>query len=270
MKKILALIGSPKKGETYKAVRLFEQHLSEIGEVELEYLFIKDFNLAICRGCNLCLLKGEEFCPLKDDRDIVLDKMLSADGIIFASPNYSLQVTAIMKNLLDRLAFIFHRPCFFHKASIAIITQGAYGAGKIIKYLEELCSFWGFNVVPGVGLTTPPIELSSSEKQKIDSSLKKAAKSFCRILSGPASPSPAFGRLLFFRMIRTFQSKNNKESRDYTFFKEKGWFQSGYYYETKLSPLKKLMGWVADKLTGMMSERTKAKETGYTNISADG
>ena len=37
----------------------------------------------------LCLNKGEELCPLKDDRDLLIDKMNNSDGIIFASPNYS-------------------------------------------------------------------------------------------------------------------------------------------------------------------------------------
>jgi hypothetical protein len=34
--------------------------------------------------------KGEEFCPLKNDRDILIEKMVNSDRIIFASPNYFL------------------------------------------------------------------------------------------------------------------------------------------------------------------------------------
>lgn len=49
--------------------------------------------------------KGEEFCPLKDDRDILIEKMVNSGGIIFASPNYFFQVSAFMKIFLDRIAF---------------------------------------------------------------------------------------------------------------------------------------------------------------------
>jgi multimeric flavodoxin WrbA len=32
------------------------------------------------------LLKGEEFCPLKDERDLLIEKMMSSDGVVFACP----------------------------------------------------------------------------------------------------------------------------------------------------------------------------------------
>jgi hypothetical protein len=35
---------------------------------------------------------------------------------------------------------------------------------------------------------------------------------------------------------------------DYRYFKEKGWFESDYYYETSLGPIKKLSGYMFDFL----------------------
>ena len=54
---------------------------------------LSDYNLEICKGCKLCLDQGEEFCPLKDDRDQLIQKIIDSDGVIFASPNYSFQVS---------------------------------------------------------------------------------------------------------------------------------------------------------------------------------
>jgi hypothetical protein len=34
----------------------------------------------------------------------------------------------------------------------------------------------------------------------------------------------------------------NENFWDYTYFKEKGWFESDYYYPTQLNSLKKLVG----------------------------
>jgi hypothetical protein len=34
----------------------------------------------------------------------------------------------------------------------------------------------------------------------------------------------------------------NENFRDYTYYKENGWFESDYYYPVKIGPFKKLMG----------------------------
>jgi multimeric flavodoxin WrbA len=72
-------------------------------------------------------MKGEEFCPLKDDRDVMIEKMTASDGVVFATPNYSFQVSALMKIFLDRLGFVFHRPRFFD----SIATRKAKKGGRI-------------------------------------------------------------------------------------------------------------------------------------------
>jgi multimeric flavodoxin WrbA len=92
------------------------------------------------------LPQGEEFCPLKDDRDVLIRKMMTSDGVVFASPNYSYQVSATMKIFLDRLGFIFHRPHFFGKTYTSIVAQGIYGGSKIVKYLDFVGMGLGFNV----------------------------------------------------------------------------------------------------------------------------
>jgi len=38
------------------------------GEVEFDYLFLRDQNLKLCKGCFVCVTRGENLCPLKDDR----------------------------------------------------------------------------------------------------------------------------------------------------------------------------------------------------------
>lgn len=69
-------------------------------------------------------MRGEELCPLKDDRDLLIGRMMSSDGVVLASPNYSFQVSAIMKIFLDRLGFVFHRPRFFGKAFTCARLEG--------------------------------------------------------------------------------------------------------------------------------------------------
>ncbi|HYF91291.1 MAG TPA: flavodoxin family protein [Symbiobacteriaceae bacterium] len=113
-----------KQGSTHYAVRQFLDNLQSSG----------DHRLATCRGCKVCFGKGGEFCPLKDDRDVLFDKIMASDGVVFASPNYSFQVSAILKLFLDILGFVFHRPRFFGKTFTSIVTQGFFGGGKIVRY----------------------------------------------------------------------------------------------------------------------------------------
>ena len=90
MKKVTAFVGSARKKNTYKAVVQFLNNLQALGDVEYEIVTLSDYRLGVCRGCRVCFEKGEEFCPLKDDRDVLFDKITASDGVVFATPNYSL------------------------------------------------------------------------------------------------------------------------------------------------------------------------------------
>lgn len=260
---VLAIMGSPRKGQTNRAVNIFENHLKSLGEIEFSYIYLKDHNIQPCRGCGICLEKGEEHCPIKDDRQLLFDKMKRADGVIFATPNFSLQVSGLMKNFLDRFCFVFHRPCFFHKSSSAIVTQGVYGGNDIVKYLNSVGEFWGFNVCPGVSLTTPwgvtkpQRDWPQNEREKIESILKKTAGRFYNSLSAKA-PEPGLKRLLLFRLVRTAHKYSTERARDYEYYKDQGWFEKPFYYETGLNLPKKILGSLMDRWQANQAVKNKS------------
>jgi hypothetical protein len=97
MKKVTAIIASQQKRATYGVARTFEAQLRALGEVEFEYVFLKDYRLENCRGCCQCFEKGEEHCPIKDDRDLLIQKISRSDGVVLATPNYAFQVAGAMK-----------------------------------------------------------------------------------------------------------------------------------------------------------------------------
>src|ERR1035441_9968533 len=108
MKNVTAFVASARRsGLTYAATRQLLDNLQSFGDVQSEIVFLSEYNLRVCRGCKRCFLRGEECCPLKDDRDVLIEKMMASDAVVFASPNYSFQVSAIMKTFLDRLGFVF-------------------------------------------------------------------------------------------------------------------------------------------------------------------
>ncbi len=252
MKKVTAFIGCASRKHTHYAVRQFLDSLQSLGHVESETVILSDYNVQTCRGCKTCFSKGEEFCPLKDDRDTLIGKMTAADGVIFASPNYSYQVSAIMKTFLDRLGFVFHRPRFFGKTFTSIVVQGIYGGGKIVKYLDFVGMGLGFNVVRGSCVTALD-PMSAKERQKIDSILAGHSRRFFEQLSNAPYPVPSLFKLWAFRFARTkMRLQLDAESRDCQYYNNKGWFESDYFYPAHLNVFKKAAGRLFDYTTARM------------------
>jgi multimeric flavodoxin WrbA len=269
MKRVTAFLGSARKKHTYNAVCQFIEQLQLLGDIEYEIVILSDYRLGICRGCKVCFEKGEEFCPLKDDRDVLIKKMMLSDGVIFASPNYSFQVSANMKIFLDRLGFVFHRPCFFGKTFTSIVAQGIYGGSKIVSYLDFVGNGLGFNTVKGTCITALE-PMTEKENQKIDKALSKHSRRFYERLLKSNYPVPTMFKLMVFRMGRTsMYLELDDKSRDYTFYKEKGWFESDYYYPTRLNAVKKLAGSLFDSIAARMTKNRRGQSTFYKNVDSE-
>ena len=246
MKKVTAFVGSARKKHTYGAVRRFLEHLQALGDIETEIVALSDYRLGACRGCKLCFEKGEAACPLKDDRDGLIEKMMVSDGVVFATPNYSFQLSALMKLFLDRLGFVFHRPRFFGKAFTSIVSQGIYGGRKIEKYLDFVGKGLGFNTVKGTFFTALE-PMTEKERAKLDRALEGQSRRFHARLMKSDHPVPSVFMLMGFRMGRTsMRLELDETSYDYRYYRDQGWFESDYFYPTRLGPLKKLAGGLFD------------------------
>ncbi|MBN2027245.1 MAG: flavodoxin family protein [Actinobacteria bacterium] len=246
MKKVTAFIGSARKKYTYDAVREFFDDLEALGGVECEIVALCDYRVETCRGCKLCFEKGEEFCPLKDDRDALIEKIIASDGVVFASPNYSFQVSGIMKIFLDRLGFVFHRPRFHGKTYTSIVVQGVYGGRRIVKYLDFVGGGLGFDVVKG-SCSTAFEPMTEKERGKRDKALARQSKRFYERLFDPDLRVPSLFELMAFRMARTSMSLTLDDSNlDYRYYSQHGFFESDYYYPIRLGVLKKSAGKIFD------------------------
>ena len=244
--KVTAFVGSARKKHTYNATKQFLEKLQSLGNVEYEIVMLSDYKLGTCKGCMQCLNKGEELCPFKDDRDKLMQKIIDSDGIIFATPNYSFQVSGYMKIFLDRIAFCFHRPRFFGKTCTNIVAQGIYGGRNIVKYLDFIAGGLGFNVVKGLCITTRE-PISEKRQEKIDKLIDRQSMKFYKELVKKEYPTPTFFKLIMFRVSRTMMRLMlDKGSTDYVYYKKKGWFRSDYYYPTRLNPIKKAVGKLSD------------------------
>lgn len=254
MKKITAFVGSARKRHTHDVVERFFHHLHRVEEIDPEIVNLADYRIELCKGCKRCFEKGEEACPLADDRDVLIEKIMDSNGVVFASPSYMFQVSALMKALLDRLAFVGHRPRFFGKTYTSIVTQGLFGGGRIVKYLDFVGACMGFNTVRGICITALE-PMTKRESRKIDKRLAKLAKRFHRRLVDRENPAPSLMMLIGFRMGRASMWANLDESSlDFRYYKERGWFDADYFYPTRLGPFKKLVGRLFDAIGARMAQ----------------
>ena len=248
MKKVTAFVGSARKGHTYDAVAQFLRNLQALGDVEVEIVRLSDHRIEVCKGCQVCFAKGEGACPLKDDRDVLIEQMMASDGVIFATPNYAFHVSALLKTFLDRLGFAFHRPRFFGKTFTSIVAQGIYGGNKIVDYLDFVGNALGFDTVKGSCLMTLD-PMTEKQQRKIDKTLAAQARRYYARLTKPGYPAPSLMDLMFFRMGRTkVRLELDDSACDYAYYKDKGWFDSDFYYPVHLGVLKQGAGKLFDTL----------------------
>jgi multimeric flavodoxin WrbA len=126
MKKILGIIGSPRKGGNCEIViKEISRNIQEAHELLL--LRLADFNILPCRGCYGCLAEGGQ-CVLKDDISSVIDAMSRADAIILAAPTYFLGANASLKRFIDRAFSLYtHMDHLWGTPSVGICIAGIPG-----------------------------------------------------------------------------------------------------------------------------------------------
>lgn len=147
--------------------------------IDVEKVRLAEVDLAPCKACNACKKTSPARCAIRDDGDALMDRIRSADGVVFASPIYCFSASAQMKTLLDRMYVLGNRDdmnLLRGKAAGVVLSFGAAnsesaGAFNAKGMFEDFFRFFGF-FSAGFTLVSAANEGEVSGKPKL---LKKAA-----------------------------------------------------------------------------------------------
>ena len=152
--RICILMGSPRtNGNTAELCKHFSNEL-RLHKAEVEYIILHDKNISPCLGCCRCQNTADAYgCVLQDDMQTIIEKILWADVVVFATPIYTWQATVPMKAVMDRM---FGLNKFYGTAPRTVLNEGqAYaliatcgyeptrGADLLDEAIQRLCTHSG-------------------------------------------------------------------------------------------------------------------------------
>ncbi len=228
--KYVIINGSPRVGNTCKVIGQVKRNLK--GEFEEIHLARED--LGLCRGCYNCIMFGEDRCPHYKKLNPLVEKIKGCDGIIIGSPVYAMNVTALLKNFIDHTAYLYHRPEFFEKKALVVVTTAGAGQKKVAKYIDETLRHWGVNKVHKITMACGGKE--TLETKEID----KVSKKFGDDVESGKLHSPKFADVLYFNIWKAMAVSSEPIEADRDYWHETGLVYHDFAPEVKLNPFKSL------------------------------
>ena len=142
--KILGVSSGSKNGNNDSMCKEALMGARENG-AEIEFVRLLDLDIKYCTGCVSCVIslmrgKGNK-CALKDDFEWLLDKMLDADGIVFATPVFVKGTPGVFHTIIDRFGPRMDRGNNIISTEIAKKNNGKIPDPRILK--DKVVSYMG-------------------------------------------------------------------------------------------------------------------------------
>jgi hypothetical protein len=166
--------------------------------------------------------------------------MAEADGIIISSPVYVNDVTGIVKNWIDRLAFVNHRPEFAGKCAYLVTTVGDGPTRHALRTLNLAMSQWGFYIVGQAGFKTGALMDKKELKAHYEQKAARIARGLFYAIQERRFTKPSFISLMTFKVQQRYWQRTVGESIDYAYWKSRGWTEPHceFYIQTRVNAVK--------------------------------
>ena len=213
-------------GRASKKEEAGEEPIS-VNDLTIEHCFLSDLELKPCRGCRVCFDRGEASCPVEDGLLSLHKRILEADCVILATPVYVNDVSSTMKTMIDRLAFVCHRPAYWNTPMFLIATTGGSPTRHTIRTLQSAAISWGVPLIGSLGLTTGALSTLDQIRSEYNDRIMRKARIIASYLHNERHKSPGFISLTVFAIQQYSWSKlfdrEETESVDARYWKERSW-----------------------------------------------
>jgi multimeric flavodoxin WrbA len=149
--KVIAINGSPrKKGNTAMLIDTVLAELKKEG-IETEQVQLGGKKIHGCTACMKCFENQNKLCSIDNDiLNVIMTKMVEADGIIIGSPTYFANVTSEVKALIDRAGMVSIANGYMLKRKVgaAVVAVRRAGATAAFDAINKLY-FINQLIVPG-------------------------------------------------------------------------------------------------------------------------
>ena len=160
MAKILAVVGSPRKGGNTEILVSKIAEGAQAAGAQVEVVRLGELQIRECDGCHACW-RGRP-CSKNDDMRLLYPKIAASETIVFGTPVYWYGPTALMKAFIDRFVYFnneANRPMVRGKrAAVAIVLEETHEQTwrPVIEFFEKSLGYLemkpaGTIVVGGVG-----------------------------------------------------------------------------------------------------------------------
>lgn len=244
---VVAVMGTNRKGRTQEVVERIDAIFQGKGEPAFEYIYLKDKDIRFCTGCHNCIFIGEDKCPIKDDMRGIEDKMMEADAVIFASPAYMMNVTAIMKNFLDRVAYNCHRPKYFGRKALLVANSSPFATKAAVRAMKDFAGSAGFECMD-LQTSLLPMPMAEDARQKEWRKVEEKAELFYDAIAHPKKRKLNLDDLMLFTAMKTMaRLVPDTMKADYAYFKKCGAYEGKRWYidDVKIPVFPQLMAKLA-------------------------
>lgn len=138
MKKVVVISTSLRPGSNSHALAEQFAKGAEAAGHQVELITLRGKEIRFCVGCLSCQQTGA--CIFKDDVPAIMERVLNADVVCWATPIYYYEMCGQMKTLIDRMNAMYPKDYRFH--DIYLLTTAAEDEPFVPQRAESGLQGW--------------------------------------------------------------------------------------------------------------------------------
>ena len=138
MKKVIVISTSLRAGSNSDMLAATNIEGAQAAGNDVENITLSGKSIGFCKGCLACQKLGK--CVIDDDANAIMQKVLEADVVCWATPIYYYEMSGQMKVLIDRMNAMYSLDYKFR--DVYMLTTAAEDEPEVPKRAEAGLTGW--------------------------------------------------------------------------------------------------------------------------------